>query len=106
MEYDAIVTAAKERQLRYPSRRPATFDDLFAGLAEWTTTTYDVRGFGNRDAIARLRSLHVLKGYGDPDKLHGLIWLGDGYLLAPPDSNSPMIGFRGVRSAKPRFVKP
>lgn len=107
IEYDSIVEAAKKRNVRYfASGRLATMDDLCGGLAEWTTTTYDFTGPGNRVGIARLRSMQVLHGYGDPDRLPGLLRFIDGYLLAPPDLDSPIIGFRGVRSGAPRFVKP
>src|SRR4029079_4174496 len=43
-EYDAIVKAAQNHRLAYAaSGRPAAMDDLFHGLAEWTTTNYDPR---------------------------------------------------------------
>ena len=81
-------------------------DDLFGGLAEWTTTKYDFRAAvhnQSREAASKLSSMHVLQGYGHPEKLSGLVRMPD-ELIAPPDSMSPMIGFRCVRSGAPRFV--
>ena len=103
-----MIRAAQDREVRYAgSGQPASMDDLFGGLAEWTTTKYDFPGtVSNQRYDARLRSMQVLKGYGDPDKLPGLVPTGNAALLAPPDSNSPMIGFRCVRSGTPRFVTP
>ncbi len=107
-EYDAMIHAAQNREVRYAgSGQPVAMDDLFGGLAEWTTTKYDFPGtVQNQSFETGLRSMQVLKGYGDPDKLPGLVPTGNAALLAPPYSNSPMIGFRCVRSGAPRFVTP
>jgi hypothetical protein len=98
--------AAEAHQLRYAdSGRPATLQGLSRGLAEWTTTKYDFRAAATgraREGAAKLQTMHILKGYGDPEKLRGLVRMPDA-LLAPPDSESPMIGFRCVRSGAPRF---
>ena len=48
----------------------------------------------------------VLAGYGDPDKLPGLMRTEDNKLIASTKLYSASIGFRGVRSGGPRFVKP
>jgi hypothetical protein len=107
-EYDAIVDAADAKQstnIAYGA--VATIKNLFGGLAEWTTTKYDFPGqVRDRDHIARLNSMYVLKGYGDPGNFSGVLHSAEGLLIAPPDSDSPMIGFRAVRSGRPRFVKP
>jgi hypothetical protein len=103
-EYDAMVNAAKNQLLRYSNpQRPATLDDLFDDLAEWTTTKYNFRGSGQSEPSSRLQTMHILKGYGDPSKLPGLVRMPDA-VLATPDSSSPLIGFRCVRSETPRFV--
>ena len=105
LEYDAMVKASERHQLRYAgSDRPTTMDDLVGGLAEWTPTIYQFPGSGQLDALAKMSGLHVLKGYGDPNKLTGLRRSGTGELLAAPDSQTPMIGLRCVRAGAPRFV--
>jgi hypothetical protein len=105
-EYAAIVNAAKKLHLRYAgSARPATMDDLFGGLAEWTPTIYQLPGSAQSGALATMTGLHVLKGYGDPAKLQGLKRMPD-ELVAPADTASSMIGFRCVHSGTPRFVRP
>jgi serine/threonine protein kinase len=106
-EYEAILKAIEKHELSsMPAGHPAALDDLSGGLAEWTTTKYDFRVSGEAGAIADLRSMHVLKGYGDPTKFRGLRRMPDGTIIASPDSQSPLIGFRGVRSGAPRFVTP
>jgi hypothetical protein len=96
-EYDAILKAVRDGQV--------TVDDLSGGLAEWTTTKFDFQG-GIQNNSEKLRNMHVLKGFSDAGRFPDLLWWPDGYLLAPPDSRSPHIGFRGVRSGAPRFVTP
>lgn len=106
-EYDAIVAAAKNGKLTFVgSGRKATMDDLFGGLPEWTTTNYDFPWRGEFTAVSTLRSKRILKGFGDPDAFPELLRFADGKLLSYPDTPSPNIGFRGVRSGAPRFVKP
>jgi tRNA A-37 threonylcarbamoyl transferase component Bud32 len=106
MEYDAIIKATREHKMRNSTGRPADVDDLFGGLAEWTSTRYDFStAGGDQVEIAKLRSWHVLKGNGDPLSLPGLLQSPSGFLIAPTDSNSKLIGFRGVRSGSPRFLK-
>jgi serine/threonine protein kinase len=105
LEYDAMVKAAETHQLRYVgSERPAKLDGLFGGLAEWSATIYQYPGTGRASGVTKLSGLHVLKGYGDPGVLPGLLHVTTGELVAPADSTSPMIGFRCVRSAAPRFL--
>jgi formylglycine-generating enzyme required for sulfatase activity len=107
-EYNAMVKAADRHLSHYAvSDRPASIEDLLGGLAEWTTTKYNLRAAvdnQSREAASKLSSMHVLKGYGDPEKLPGLVRMHD-ELLAPPDSMSPMIGFRCARSGAPRFMR-
>lgn len=105
-EYDAIVQAVRDQNLLTGSGRPACIENLFGGLAEWTTTKYEFAGRGAPAAIASLKNMHILKGYGDPDKLPDLMRTADGALLALPDAQSPNISFRCVRSGAPRFVTP
>ena len=99
-EYDAIIQAVTDGQLKkVASGAKTTVEDLFTGLAEWTTTKYDFPGaVEDRNNVEKLNNMYLLKGYGDPEKLPGLLRFVGGVLLAPPDSHSPLIGFRGVRS--------
>jgi serine/threonine protein kinase len=104
-EFDAIMKAARDGDLRSAdSDRPATMDDLFGGLAEWSTTKYANSTEGDPYIAKSLRRMHVLKGYGDPSKLPGLERTPDGYLIASPDTGFRLIGCRGIRSGAPRFV--
>jgi serine/threonine-protein kinase len=106
-EYDAIAKVVNDRTVQpSASRGAATVDDLVGGLAEWTTTKYAFPGREQQlNSGSKLRDMHVLKGYGDPAKLPGLMRApDDASLIAAPDSKSPMIGFRCVRSGNPRFI--
>jgi serine/threonine-protein kinase len=105
-EFDAIMLSIRQHQLRDGAGRPSVITDLETGVAEWTTTVYDFEASGPLDVIARLRGKRILKGYGDPDQLPGLMRMLDGQVVAQSDDKSPNIGFRGVRSGAPRFVNP
>jgi hypothetical protein len=106
-EYDAIVEWTRQRQpMRAASGKPTIVDGLFNGIAEWTTTIYDFTGSGARKPLAELRSMCVLKGYGEMAALAGMLHAPDGQLLSPSDIQAPNIGWRGVRSGAPRFIKP
>jgi hypothetical protein len=99
--------AAQERSHGLPVDQNLAFSaDLLGGLAEWTTTIYEYSNEGSYRAIERLRRMHVLKGHDDSKAMPDLLLSFDGLLLASPDSTSSSIGFRGVRSAKPRFIRP
>jgi len=89
VEYEAILNAAANTNLHDASGRPVSLGDLFDDVAEWTTTMYDPEWRGNDSALAKLRTMHILKGYRDPTKLPGLSQALDGNLLAAPDTNSP-----------------
>jgi formylglycine-generating enzyme required for sulfatase activity len=104
-EYDAIVHATNNHELLYVGTgQPATLNDLIDGVAEWTTTKYEFSMPAKYRTIARNKSLQVLKGYDDPDKILGAMRTPDGPLIAPEDTRSPFIGYRGVRSGAPRFL--
>jgi eukaryotic-like serine/threonine-protein kinase len=105
LEYVAIEKAVRDGQVRTHDGQASQLENIFGGLAEWTMTMYDfsIAG-GDQVEIANLRSANVLKGYGNPSELPDLLQLPDGALVAPPDSNSARIGFRGVRSAIPRLL--
>jgi hypothetical protein len=104
IEYDAILGATTELGGSIDSHDfPADFQ---GGLPEWTTTTFDFPGAGAASAIARLRSMHLLRGYGDPSRFPEMLRSADGQLISSPDAESTMIGFRGAHSGAPRFVKP
>ena len=106
-EYEAIVQAAKESAVSdVASGEPAKIEDLFGGVAEWTTTKWHARVKGPAAVAIKIQNSHELAGYGDPDKLPGLTRMPDNKLIAPPEIPSSSIGFRGVRSGTPRFVKP
>jgi hypothetical protein len=105
-EYEAIVRAENNDELWTASGQRAKLDDLFDGVAEWTTTKYDFPIHYNPKFRDRSSESHVLAGYGDPDKLPSLTRTVDGKVIAPPETKSPFIGYRGVRSGEPRFVKP
>jgi hypothetical protein len=106
-EYDAIVECTRRRPpMRTASSKPTMIEGLFNGIAEWTTTIYDFSGSGAPEPLARLRRMSVLKGYGEMGALAGMLQTPDGKLLSPSDSKSPNIGWRGVRSGAPRFIKP
>ena len=106
-EYDAIVECTRRRQpIRTGSTRPTIIDGLFNDIAEWTTTIYDFSGSGARKPLATLRNMRVLKGYGEMAAVAGMLQAPDGQLLSPSDTPSPNIGWRGVRSGAPRFVRP
>jgi hypothetical protein len=105
MEYDAILESLTHEQRR-ESANSTVFRNLAGGVAEWTTTAYEYHGVGNHVAVAAMLRARVLKGYGDPGQLPDLLQGTDGLLIAPPEQESPSIGYRAVRSGAPRFVKP
>jgi eukaryotic-like serine/threonine-protein kinase len=104
-EYDAILEYVRGHRLSNASDDDATDPDSFGGYPEWTTTKYDFVGLGSSAALTALRAMYVLKGNGDSAEISGLLRLPDGTLVASPENNSPMIGFRGVHSASPRFLE-
>ncbi len=105
-EYDAIAESAKHQQLTvFGSGEPAVIEDLFGGVAEWTTSKYFFSGTHAENVVEKLGDRLVLKGYGNPDNFPGLFRSVDGQLLGARQEASPRIGFRGVRSGAPRFVK-
>jgi hypothetical protein len=106
-EYEAIQLAALNDEVFDPATgKPAQIVDLFGGVAEWTTTKYEVRYRIDAKSATRLQDSRVLAGYGDPDKLTGLERTPDNKLIASPKVSSAFIGFRGVRTGTPRFIKP
>jgi serine/threonine-protein kinase len=105
-EYEAIVEWTRHRTTsRTSPGKAAIVEGLLNGLAEWTTTKYDFSGSGAH-ALASLRYMSVLKGYGEMIALPEMLRSPDGELLSPSDFASPRIGWRGVRSGAPRFVQP
>jgi hypothetical protein len=102
IEYDASLKSTKNDGLG-DRALPA---DFIGGFPEWTTSTFDYAGVGSSPAVARLRNMLVLRGYGDPDGFRGIQRSADGQLISSPEAQSPMIAFRGARSDAPRFVKP
>ena len=106
-EYDAIVWSLGDPETGFfQDGRGDKLGDLLGGLAEWTTTKYRYGGTGNTNTLLEMQNMQVLKGYGDPTELPGIHRSIDGTLIALPDTVSPFIGFRGVRSGTPRFVRP
>jgi hypothetical protein len=106
-EYDAIVTAAKHGDARLvETGKPVKMDDLFDEFPELSTTTISEPGIGGTGALRHLRGMHVLKGFIATNAASDLLPWAHGASLAGPDTESPTISFRGVRSATPRFVKP
>jgi tRNA A-37 threonylcarbamoyl transferase component Bud32 len=106
-EYEAIQAAALNNEIFDPATgKPAQIVDLFGGVAEWTTTKYQLVAAGRTEFVTPVQDSRVLAGYGDPDKLPGLMRTKDNKLIASTKFYSASIGFRGVRSGAPRFVKP
>jgi hypothetical protein len=108
-EYDAIVQALKGSGVgEGHDGGQAQISDLFGGLAEWTSTQYEFTGlFPSSVSDSRFSQIQqVLKGYDDPSKLQGIMRSPDGAVFAPPETQSPSIGYRGVHSGTPRFAKP
>lgn len=104
LEYEAIINWANDQLSRSGSTKKIEIEDLSSGAAEWTTTVRNASAKGVPRDITRLRNMRVLAGPSDVKQLRGIQrWL-DGTLIAPPDFESSMIGFRGVRSGSPRFV--
>jgi serine/threonine-protein kinase len=114
-EYEALVEALKDQDVGPTAMAmPTDLNDLVAGHAEWTSTKYHFNGVGPPKDLSAINSMIVLKGHNPtlpPDsplvrQNTGLLPMPDGNLLAPPDCQSPLIGYRGVRSGTPRFLKP
>jgi hypothetical protein len=106
-EYDVICEKMQNPKDRGTlSSNTPSIDDLFNSVAEWTTSKYDYHGHGQRPATSTLRSMHIVRGVADGASLPDMQWTADGCLIAPSDLTSPSIGFRGVRSGAPRFVRP
>jgi tRNA A-37 threonylcarbamoyl transferase component Bud32 len=105
LESDAILEYAREHRSSDTSGSAAIDPVLLSGLPAWTTSKYEFVGLGSSAALNALREMYVLKGNGEPGELSGLMRLPDGTLVASPDIELPIIGFRGVRSAAPRFLQ-
>jgi hypothetical protein len=106
-EYEAIERAARNHEIFDPvTGKPAEIEDLFGGVAEWTTTRYQVVAAGRTEFVSPVQDNRLLAGYGDPDELPGLARTNDNKLYASTKFYSASIGFRGIRSGAPRFVKP
>jgi serine/threonine protein kinase len=106
-EYRAIrCSLSNQENLESVVKGGPLIEELSDNIAEWTTTTYNFPGVGSASAIAHLRSLYVLEGYGDPKGFEDFVRSPQGQLIATAQSSSPKIGFRGARSEKPRFLKP
>jgi serine/threonine-protein kinase len=106
-EYEAIQVAALNNEIFEPtSGKPAQIVDLFGGAAEWTTTKYQLIAAGRAEFVTPVTDYRMLAGYGDPDELPSLTQIEDNKLIASTKLYSASIGFRGVRSGAPRFVKP
>jgi hypothetical protein len=56
--------------------------------------------------VRQLQSMHVLKGFTGSNELTDFVFWIDNSILVDPDTKSPKISIRGVRSATPRFVRP
>jgi hypothetical protein len=106
-EYEAIEAAARNNEIFDPATgQPAQIVDLFDDVAEWTTTKYQLVAAGRTEFVTPVQDSHLLAGYGDPGKLPGLMRTKDNKLIASTKLYSASIGYRGVRSGAPRFVKP
>jgi hypothetical protein len=107
-EYDAIVESVTDGTATFvTSGEPATMDDLFGGLPEWTTTKY-AQGNDNRirgPSKELFLERQILKGYGETYKAPAIVQTVDGQLLGSRHDLAPQIGVRGVRSGAPRFLK-
>jgi eukaryotic-like serine/threonine-protein kinase len=106
-EYEAIVEWAqkqgKDEAVNAPNLR---LEDLFDNHPEWTTTKYHFTGNANASDFQTLENMLLLEGCNKGAVLPGLLRMADGNLIAPPDTRSKLIGFRGVRSGLPRLVLP
>src|SRR5262249_51873700 len=82
-EYEAIERAARNHKIFDPETgKPAEIEDLFGGLAEWTTTRYQVVAAGRTEFVSPVQDNRLLAGYGDPDELPGLTRTDDNELYA------------------------
>ena len=105
-EYDAIVAAVERGEARIVATgAPATMQDLFDDFPELSTTVKVIESKAG-NGVQKFRDMHVLKGFKTLNTLSELTPWIDESVLAGPDSKSPKVSFRGVRSATPRFVKP
>jgi tRNA A-37 threonylcarbamoyl transferase component Bud32 len=106
-EYDVISTFGKFGKHREAngsdSKAPSVVDDLLGGAPEWTTSRYVFSG-KEQGSVDRLSDRLILKGYDRADVFPHLLRSADGQLLGSQKEESPLIGFRGVRSGAPRFV--
>jgi hypothetical protein len=102
-EYDAIAESVRRHQLTLAgSGAPIEIKDLDGGAAEWTTTQYAPRSnLGNS-----LAGRYVLKGFGNLEPSAEILRISGGQWTADRYTESTKIGYRGVRSGAPRFVKP
>jgi eukaryotic-like serine/threonine-protein kinase len=106
-EYEAIVTVVERGEARFVETGAlATMDDLFDDFPEFSTTVKTIESKAGNSIQNHFRDMHVLKGFKDLSSISGLYPWVDGTVLVGPDSKSPKVSIRGVRSATPRFVKP
>ncbi len=106
-EYDAIIEALKDPEVGMVANgKWADFADLPAGLPEWTSTGYRSTSLDRGFSTEAFKNYQILCGNGGTDNRSGVTRMPDGKLVAPTDSRSPLIGYRGVRSGAPRFMKP
>ncbi len=106
-EYDAVAAAVKRGEAKsVETGATVTMDDLFDDFPELSTTIKTNLKIEGNAAARHFSNMHVLKGFKNSNEPSDLLPWADGASLAGPDTESPKISIRGVRSATPRIVKP
>jgi hypothetical protein len=106
-EYDAIIKSLKEPENRVAANMIVTeLEDESTKHAEWTSTKYRYSHVAKQSQLIHLENMRVLQGYGDFKTIPDCKLMVDGRLIALPETRSPLIGYRGVRSGTPRFDIP
>jgi serine/threonine protein kinase len=106
-EYDAMTAAVERGEAKLvETGATVTMDDLFDDFPELSTTIKTDPSIGGNATARHLRDMHVLKGFKNSNAPTEILPWAEGASLAGPETESPKISIRGVRSATPRFVKP
>jgi tRNA A-37 threonylcarbamoyl transferase component Bud32 len=103
IEYEVIQKFLDQQRFFTKGKPP--IHGLDGGVAEWTTTKYRSVGDAEFDQ-SLLSDLMLLRGYGVTEDFSDLPRTTLQQLCYPRVHLSPLVGFRGVRSERPRFASP